>query len=397
MNAGGSKKQRGKRAAESPPVVGLALQGGGAHGAFTWGALDRLLDEVAAGRLRVGAISGTSAGAINGALCARGLLDGPEAARELLRRFWHASAERAYWGGNPFVRLLQPALGGTWNLDWTPVAMVVDMLTQVISPYDVPFYANPLRDLIKELLPDLDKLNSPGDPAPRLFVGATNVATNARKVFEPPDITIEALLASTCIPTAFRAVEDGQASYWDGGFTGNPPLEPLLAVAQDVILVQINPLVRGDMPPRTARDILDRLNEIIFNASLVLELNGIHVVNKLLAETGAAGTRYRPIRFHRIADDEFMQTLGVSSKSNPSWPFLQALHDKGRAAADAWLKENPDCLGRRSSCDIKGDFLDPVLKASAARRPATAPATSPRFAADGRTGSRRNSRRSRPT
>ncbi len=129
MNASGGKKRRGRRAAENSPVVGLALQGGGAHGAFTWGALDRLLDEVAAGRLRVGAISGTSAGAINGALCARGLLDGSEAARQLLRRFWQASAERAYWGGNPFVRLLQPALGGTWNLDWTPVAMAVDMLT----------------------------------------------------------------------------------------------------------------------------------------------------------------------------------------------------------------------------------------------------------------------------
>jgi NTE family protein len=396
VNARSSGTRRSRRAA-APPVVALALQGGGAHGAFTWGALDRLLDEVAADRLRVGAISGTSAGAINGALCARGLLDGPEAARALLRRFWQASAERAYWGGNPFVRLLQPAFGGTWNLDWTPLAVAVDMLTQVISPYDVPFYANPLRDLLKDLLPDLGRLNAPGERAPRLFIGATNVGTNARKVFEAPEITIEALLASTCIPTAFRAIEDGQAAYWDGGFTGNPPLEPLLDVAQDVILVQINPLERGDMPPRSARDILDRLNEIIFNASLVLELNGINVVNKLLAETGAAGTHYRAIRFHRIADDAFMQTLGVSSKSNPSLPFLEALHDKGRAAADAWLRDNPDCLGRRSSCDIERDFLKPVLKAPAHRRPAAAAATSSRSAADRRPASRRKGGRSGPT
>jgi len=381
-------KPRRRQSAKSTPIVSLALQGGGAHGAFTWGVLDRLLDEVAAGRFRVGAICGTSAGAINGALCARGLIDSPAAAQQLLRRFWEASAERAYWGGNPFVRLLQPALGAKWNLDWTPVAMLVDMLTQVISPYDVPFYANPLRDLIQELVPDLDRLNGSDDLAPRLFIGATNVATNGRKVFEPPDITIDALLASTCIPTAFRAIEDGTAAYWDGGFTGNPPLEPLLTAAQDLILVQINPLVRGDMPPRSARDILDRMNEIIFNASLVLELNGINVVNKLLAATGATGTGYRPIRFHRIADDDFMQTLGVSSKSNPSWPFLRELHDKGWTAADAWLTENPDCLGRRSSCDIQGDLLDPVLKASAA---------SPRSAAGGRTGSRRKSRRSKPT
>jgi NTE family protein len=149
------------------------------------------------------------------------------------------------------------------------------------------------------------------------------------------------------------------------------------------------------MPPRSARDILDRLNEIIFNASLVLELNGIHVVNKLLAETGAAGTRYRPIRFHRIADDAFMQTLGVSSKSNPSRPFLEALHDKGRAAADAWLRDNPDCLGRRSSCDIDRDFLKPVLKAPAVRHPAAAAAASAQSVTSGRKGSRRNGRRSR--
>ncbi len=258
----------------SQPVA-LALQGGGTHGAFTWGVLDRLLHEVASGHLRITAISGSSAGAINGALCAYGLSAGmtPENAektRALLADFWQALAEKAFVGGNAFLGGLVPNYLTGWNLDWSPVAIWMEMASRVFSPYNNPFYSNSLSPLLERFFPAeaIAAINQRG--APKLHVCAVNIRNNRRRIFTQPGITVDSLLASACLPHQFQAIPIETEFYWDGGYIGNPALGPLLKSADDIIVVMLNPLHVHDIPPRSARQILDRLNEINFNAPLVL-------------------------------------------------------------------------------------------------------------------------------
>ena len=289
------------------PSVALALQGGGSHGAFTWGVLDRLLQEVAAGTLRISAVSGSSAGGINAALTVSGLVTGgPDIARRRLADFWQSVSRRGFLGGNALL-FGEPNLFGGVNLDWSPVAIALEAIGLVVSPYTNPFYTDALAPLVAQAFPpdDLTALNTPG--APRLFVGATNVATNERTVFTQPDITVDALRASACLPTDFKSVTIGGVPYWDGGYLGNPPLAPLLDHAQDLMLVLVNAFHRDGMPPHSAPAILDRLNEITFNASVVLEINAIEAINSVLAELAASGVnydgRYKRIRLHaELAD-----------------------------------------------------------------------------------------------
>jgi NTE family protein len=351
---------------DQPPTIALALQGGGSHGAFTWGVLDRLLEDLAADRFRLSAISGTSAGALNAALTIIGLVQGgPDLARRKLEDFWRALSRSGFLGGNAFF-YSEPGSFGGFNLDWSPVAIALEAAGLVISPYTNPFYTDALAPLVAQALPaaDLAALNAAA--APRLFVTATDVVSNGRAIFTQPNISAAAIRASTCLPTEFKAVTIGGVPYWDGGYLGNPSLSPLLDHAQDLLLILVNAFHRTAMPPHSAPGILDRLNEITFNASVVLEINAIEAINTLLAELAASGVpyagRYKPIRLHAIRNDAFVERLGFVSKNSTSWNFLSQLHDAGYETADAWLAVHRDKLGARSSLDPKAELIDQVLK-----------------------------------
>ncbi|MES2069308.1 MAG: patatin-like phospholipase family protein [Pseudomonadota bacterium] len=357
--------------------VALAMQGGGTHGAFTWGVLDRLLDEVAKGRLEIAALSGSSAGAVNGALCACGLSGGmtPDNAKKtkaLLAAFWQSLSERALLGGNPFSSGIMPNFFSGWNQDWNPVAIALEMMSLVFSPYNFPLYSNPLIPLLADFLPADAFAAINHSSAPKLHVCAVNVGDNQRKLFTQPKLSIETLLASACLPSQFRAIDIDNKFYWDGGYIGNPALEPLLKSCQDIIVVMVNPLRFAGVPPQSARQILDRLNDISFNAPLVLEINAIHAVNKLLdklPDDQADATGYRKIRLHFIRNEKAMEPLGFVGKSNASFAFLQWLFDVGRETADHWVTHNFSRIGEASTCNWKGlcnlekDIIDPVLKA----------------------------------
>jgi NTE family protein len=350
----------------SPHPVTLALQGGGTHGAFTWGVLDRLLEEVEAERLEIKAISGASAGAINAVVTAAGLIEGgPAVARTRLRQFWRRLSERGDRAGNALFGFGEPGPFGL-NIDWSPAAIMLEAAGLVVSPYTNPLYSDTLAPLLEESFPAdaLARLNK--GHGPRVFLSAVNVATNQRKIFTQPNVTIDTLRASACLPAEFKAVTINGQPYWDGGYLGNPALKPLLREAPDVILVMVNPLRRTGMPPRSARAILDRLNEITFNASVVLELNAIASVNEILREAEAQQlplkTRYRRIHVHLIRDDAFMAELGVVSKSSTSWTLLSALHRAGMRAASAFLERHRDDIGQQSSLNIKDALTRGVLQ-----------------------------------
>jgi NTE family protein len=351
---------------DQTPTVAVALQGGGSHGAFTWGVLDRLLQEVAADRLRFAAISGTSAGAFNAALTVSGLAQGgPDVARRKLEEFWRATSQAGFRGGNAFF-FGEPGPFG-FNLDWSPVAIALEAIGLVVSPYTNPFYSDVIAPLIKQTFTTQDFAALNAASGPKLFLTATDVTTNGRAIFTQPNISADVLRASACLPTDFKAVSIREVPYWDGGYLGNPSLSPLLDYAQDLLLVLVNPFHRDGMPPHSAPAIMDRLNEITFNASVVLEVNAIEAVNSLLAELAASGVnytgRYKPIHLHAIRNDKFMQQLGFVSKSSTTWSFLSALHDAGYQTAETWVATHLGKIGIRSSVNVKAELTDVVLKA----------------------------------
>ncbi|HYZ25092.1 MAG TPA: patatin-like phospholipase family protein [Rhodopila sp.] len=355
---------------QAPVTIALGLQGGGSHGAFTWGVLDRLLQEVEAERLRIGAVSGTSAGAFNAALTVSGLIQGgAPAARRKLHDFWEGLSRAGFQSGNALF-YGEPNLCGGFNLDFSPVSIALEAAGLVVSPYTNPFYTDALIPIVAEAFPPAELAALNAAAAPRLFVTAADVSRNARAIFTQPDISGEALRASAGLPTVFKAVMIDGVPYWDGGYLGNPALSPLLDYAQDLLLVLVNPFERAGMPPQLAPAILDRIREITFNASVVLEINAIEAVNKLLADLAAAGVaytgHYRPIRLHAIQNDPFVATLGFASKNSTSWALLTTLRDVGIETADAWLRENGGRIGRESSMDVKG-MLDVVLKSAPKR------------------------------
>lgn len=340
-----SSAHRAAAKRRDPLNIDLALQGGGAHGAYTWGVLNRILEE---DWLTIEAISGTSAGAMNAAVLASGYVaGGRDGAREALDRFWRKVSEAARF--SPFQRSPLDVLLGRWTLDASPLFVAMDMMSRVVSPYSLnPIGANPLSDILAEVI-DFEALaRSPI----KLFITATNVRTGRSRVFRNAEITPDVLLASACLPTLFQAVEIDGESYWDGGYSGNPTMTPLIeeSDARDTILVQINPVERPGTP-RTARDILNRLNEVSFNAVLLKELRMMALLQREAVSGSGEGARWGRMRIHRIASDAMME-LGYSSKLNAEWEFLTMLHDEGRRSAEAFYRAHRDEIGKRSTLDL---------------------------------------------
>jgi NTE family protein len=334
----------------APVLVDFALQGGGAHGAFTWGALDRLLEEP---WLRIDGISGTSAGAMNAAVLVDGhAKGGADGARAALENFWRRVSNAALL--SPLRRTPLDILLGRWTLDHSPVFVAMDLMARLFSPYDLgPGGTNPLRDILAESV-DFARL---AQASIKLFITATNVRTGRGRVFRNGEITPDVLLASACLPTLFQAIEiDGEA-YWDGGYSGNPTITPLVREcnSKDTILVQINPVERPGLP-RSARDILNRLNEVSFNAVLLKELRMIALLRQVAQPDNSENAKWADMRIHRISSDAMVE-LGYSSKLNAEWEFLCMLRDEGRRAGDAFLTAHQEDLGRRSTFD-----LDELLK-----------------------------------
>lgn len=339
--------------------INLALQGGGAHGAFSWGVLDRLLDE---SWLTISAISGTSAGALNGAALKAGLsrhkgAAGRRAARENLDHLWAQVGKRS---DNRMVRWMHSMVPVPHGLDrltelFSPAAWL-DNLTRLFSPYDYgPFYVNPLASVLRDLpYPDFSN-----DRGPQLFVAASNVRTGRIRIFTNAAATADAIMASACLPNLFQAVEicdphTGQMeAFWDGGFTGNPALFPLYAphLPRDIVIVNINPLLRDGIP-RTPVEIADRVNEVSFNASLMADLRAINFVKRLFAEDRLQNRAMKNPLIHMILDDELMNDLNARTKLMPAPGLLARMKLAGQTAADTFLRDHADDLNRRDSVDL---------------------------------------------
>ena len=331
--------------ARKPVLVDLALQGGGSHGAFTWGVLDRLLEEP---WLQIEGISGTSAGAMNAAVLAGGWTNGGAAsARAALDAFWERVSCAARF--SPLQRSPVDHLTGRWTLDTSPAFVAFDLMSRIFSPYNLnPLGFNPLRGILAESI-DFDRLNQ----APmKLFVTATSVRTGRGRIFRNAEITPDVLLASACLPTMFQAIEIDGELYWDGGYAGNPTITPLVRETDghDTILVQINPRERtGSL--RSAAEILNRLNEISFNSPLMKELRMIALLRQVADPGRGEGARWAEMRTHSIKSDRLAE-FGASSKLNAEAKFLALLKEEGRRCADDFLREHGVDLGQRSTADL---------------------------------------------
>jgi NTE family protein len=342
------------RTASPARTVSLALQGGGAHGAFTWGVLDRLLEDP---RVNIDGVSATSAGAMNGAVLVYGMMrGGREGARALLREFWERIAETGRFSifqPTPFDKMF-----GNHNLDYSPAYQVFDIWTRMFSPYQFnPQGVNPLRKVLVDLI-DFERLKH-GSSSIKLFVNTTNVRTGKIRVFKQKEMSVEALLASSCLPHLFHAVEIEGEHYWDGGFMGNPAMFPLIynCRASDIVIVEINPIVVEELPD-SARAIIDRMNSISFNATMMREMRAITLVTRLLEQHRLTGrSNLRRIYFHMIQAEKEMAHLGASSKFNLDRDFLHLLFDLGGRTADAWLERHYGTLGVDSTIDLNKLFF----------------------------------------
>ena len=334
-----------KKPDREPLLIDLALQGGGSHGAFTWGVLDRLLEEP---QLRIDAISGTSAGAMNAAVLADGWAEaGAQGARAALDAYWERVATAAAL--SPLQRTPMDRMLGRWTLDYSPVFIAFDLASRLFSPYDLnPRGLNPLTSILDASI-DFKRLT---ESPIKLFITATNVHTGRGRIFRNAEITPDVLLASACLPTLFQAIEIDGEPYWDGGFAGNPTITPLVreSDAQDTILVQINPREQLGTP-RSAAEILNRLNEVSFNAALMKELRMIAMLRQVVDPGSGEGARWARMRTHRIAS-EMLIDLGSSSKMIAERDFLLMLREEGRRAAGAFLDEHLDDIGKRSTADL---------------------------------------------
>ena len=332
--------------------ITLALQGGGSHGAFTWGVLETLLADE---RLEIEGISGTSAGAMNATVLAEGLMQrGRQGALDSLERFWSAVSQAGRFA--PMIRTPLDIAADRWNMEVQPGYLLFDMVSRFLSPYQFnPLNFNPLLDILDREV-DFDLVRACDQV--QLFISATNVATGKIRVFRNPELSPKAVMASACLPHLFQAIEiDGQP-YWDGGYMGNPAIYPLIynCESADVVIVQINPIERHD-EPTTTPEILDRLNEITFNSTLMREMRAIHFVGKLLAHHQVDPSEYKQVLMHRVDVAEEMRELGAASKMNAEWAFLTHLRDLGRERGKAWLARHYDDLGERTSIDLESDYL----------------------------------------
>ena len=355
------------RAAAQHPhrrTINLALQGGGAHGAFTWGVLDRLLED---GRVGFEGISGSSGGAINGALLAQGFHAGGGAgARAALDRFWTRMSEVGWL--NPVRRSWLEKMQGTWNLDHNPVALMMEEMTLLFSPYENNLNSHShLRTLLEETI-DFAALRDPA--AIKLYVGATHVRTGQPRIFRGDELSVDALMASACVPQFYPAVMiDGEA-YWDGGYVGNPPLWPIIyeCTFPDIVIVQVQPIRREEVPQNAAA-ITNRLNEIVFNGALMAQLRALSVVMQIINAPGTVGPhvdrlKKRNFFIHLIEAEQAMKSLGMLSELSTDIEFLLYLKSLGRESADHWLRTHFHDINHRSTFDIDALLLDTGSKSA---------------------------------
>lgn len=333
--------------------INLALQGGGAHGAYTWGVLDRILEEE---DIEIVAISGTSAGAMNAAVLVDGMVEGGrKRAKEQLGEFWRevSGVSAAF---SPLQHTAMEQFQQLWGIKPGQAFTAFDAISHSFSPYDLnPLNFNPLRDVLERTI-NFKAMHKAKDIG--LFVTATAVETGQPHVFECEEVTLDVLLASACLPTMFHAVEIDGEPYWDGGYMGNPSIWPLIyrSDCQDVLLVEINPAYRAGTPKK-ATDIINRLNEISFNSSLIAEMRAINFVQKLLRQGELRAGRYKDIFMHMVTVPEALQKLGAQSKLNVDWEFFKLLHRLGYDAAETWVKTHKRAINVKSTLDIESVFL----------------------------------------
>ncbi|PZO56148.1 MAG: patatin [Alphaproteobacteria bacterium] len=334
--------------------ISLALQGGGALGAYTWGALDRLLEDE---RVEFAAASGSSAGAMCAVVLADGLHEGGrEGARAKLKQFWEGVAQAGRT--SPYRRTPMMAFLNGFMPGWSPesyMAIWADFAAKFASPYDFnPLNISPLKELLEELV-DFERVRACDKI--KLFIGATNVETGRIRVFEHGELTADHVMASACLPQMFQAVEIDGVPYWDGGYTGNPALFPLFQVegSRDIVIVQTHPIER-EGAPRTPTEITARVNEINFNSSLISELRAIEFVARLVDESRLPEGRYRKMLVHNVSEAQALTPLGLGVDLNTDLSFFNTLFETGRAAADRWLAEHFDALGERSTVDLAAMF-----------------------------------------
>ena len=356
-----SKAKAGTASAKSAGVSGvkkinLALQGGGAHGAFAWGVMDRLLED---GRIEVEGLSGTSAGSMNAVVYAYGKLrGGNEGAREALHNFWKSISD-AGQRFSPVKHMPWESMLQGWSMDNSLGFAFFKSLTDTFSPYQLnPLNFNPLKDVLESCV-DFEELERSQET--KLFLSATNVRTGKARVFHTHEITSASVLASACLPYLFQAVEIEGEYYWDGGFMGNPVLYPLFyyTEARDVMIVHINPIERT-APPTMSQEIFNRVNEITFNSSLIKELRAVYFVQKLLDDGWIKDEHRDKLKYvliHSLRADEALSDLSVASKFASDWKFLTNLRDRGRVCATEWLARHYGDLGTRSSVDLQKEFL----------------------------------------
>jgi len=335
--------------------LNLALQGGGAHGAFTWGVLDRLLEEE---DIDIVGISGTSAGAMNAAVLIEGYEEnGRQGAKDQLAKFWAEISGVSRFLG-PTLQSPFGHLADAFQVDYSPVYSAFDMITRMFSPYEMnPLNINPLRGVLETII-DFDRLRT-HKLNKHLFVTATNVETGQARVFSCDEISVDVLLASACLPFMFQAVEIEGVPYWDGGYMGNPSIWPLFYKTEcdDIMLVQINPIERPGTPKKSI-DIVNRLNEISFNSSLLAELRAVNFVKELLEQGKLNSEDYRDVNIHMVNPPSDLHEMTAETKLNASWQFFTFLHQVGRDRTEDWLHQHKSKIGKKSSLDIEKTFLN---------------------------------------
>jgi NTE family protein len=342
----------------APKTINLALQGGGAHGAFTWGVLDKLIED---GRIDVDGLCGTSAGAMNAVVYAYGKMTGDrDGARQALHDFWKRISDAGMLY-SPVRALPELPLPG-WSEQFGVAAThwMFESFTRMFSPYQFnPANFNPLRHVLESVV-DFEQLKQ--CDCTNLFLCATNVRSGKVKVFRNAELSANAVLASACLPFLFQAVEIDGEHYWDGGYMGNPVLYPLFyhTTPSDIVVVHVNPIYREKVPT-TPVEIANRVNEISFNSSLMREMRAVEFASRMIDEGWLKDEfkpRLRRMLMHAIRSDETMAELSVSSKLSPDWKFLTRLRDRGRAVAAAWLAEHYDDLGKRDTVNLRREFLE---------------------------------------
>ena len=350
-------QDKAKTKAGEVKKVAIAIQGGGAHGGFSWGVLDRLLED---GRFEIEGLTGTSAGGMNAVCVAQGLMKGGnQQAREELRNFWKSISDSGKHSSlnnrGPIDKML-----GHYTMYNSPGFMLFDQLSRLFSPYELnPMQIDPLKDVITTAF-DFDKLRK--FKGCKVFLCATHVFTGRLRIFSLDELRPECLLATACLPTIHSAVTVDGEYYWDGGFIGNPVFFPLIYNCEtpDIILMQLNPTERKKLPT-TAREIGDRLNEITNNASVVREMRAITFISDLIDSGQLDKKLHKRVYIHAIEDESVFQELGWSSKLNTEWEFLTHLFEKGRLAADRWIKENYENVGKKTTAPIREHFVGAMM------------------------------------